>query len=79
MPRSIRLPQRVPTGTTYVVEGRAGRDGQFRVSARFLVYPDGRRVDVPGETVLPITCCGTAARRPARSRRRPEAALQLGA
>jgi hypothetical protein len=80
MPRSIRVPDRVPSGTKYVVEGRAGTDGQFRVSARYLVYPDGRRLDVGGETVLPISCCGKASRKSGRPpRRSSEAVLQLGA
>jgi hypothetical protein len=76
MPRPARLPKRLPTGTRYVVEGRAAGNGQFRVSARYLVYPDGRRVDVPGETVLPISCCAKCAEEgkrahATRTRRRP--------
>lgn len=79
----VRLPKRLPTGARYVVEGRTAGNGRFRVSARYLVYPDGRRVDVPGETLLPISCCGkgagdaTRARRPAR--RMSEIGVQLGA
>lgn len=74
-----RVPERLPVGTTYVVEGRAVADGKFRVFARYLVFPDGRRVAVRGETVLPISCgCGA----PAPRRRLPlaseEAPLQLG-
>lgn len=59
MPRPVRMPKRLPTGTRYVVEGRATANGRFRVSARYLVYPDGHRIDVAGEAVLPISCCGS--------------------
>ena len=75
MPRTVPWPKRFPAGTRYVVEGRATANGQFRVFARYLVYPDGRRVTVPGDTVLPISCCGETARR----RRRAEVVVQLGA
>jgi hypothetical protein len=62
-----------------VVEGRATAEGKFRVSARYLIYPDGRRVTVPGQTLLPFSCgCGGEARR-RRLRSRPEHVLQLGA
>jgi hypothetical protein len=69
------MPKRFPPGTRYVVEGRATAHGQFRVFARYLVYPDGRRVAVPGDALLPISCCGQATRRS----RRTAAVLQLGA
>jgi len=44
------LPKRVPVGTTYVVEGRGGADGELRVFSRYLVLPGGRRINVPGKT-----------------------------
>jgi hypothetical protein len=65
----------LPVGTRYVVEGRAIAAGKFRVSARYLVFPDGRRVAVPGKAELPIGCgCGASARR--RPVSRVESALQ---
>jgi hypothetical protein len=35
------LPNRFPVGTRYVIEGRAGR-----IVARFLEFPDGRRLNL---------------------------------
>lgn len=78
MPRKSRLPQRLPAGARYVVEGRSVARGEFRVTARYVVYPDGRRIEVPGRKVLAISCCGKAAQR-SRPSRRPEPALHLGA
>jgi len=43
MRRAKHLPNRVPVGTKYVIEGRGGR-----VTARFIEFPDGRRVDLMG-------------------------------
>jgi hypothetical protein len=40
------LPSRFPVGTRYVVEGEDGRDGALRIVARYLIYPDGKRVDL---------------------------------
>jgi hypothetical protein len=42
-----RLPDHFPVGTRYVVEGRGGGQGQFRVKSRYLEYPDGRQVTLP--------------------------------
>ena len=36
-----RLPNRFPVGTRFVIEGRVGRLKQY------LVFPDGREVDLP--------------------------------
>jgi hypothetical protein len=47
MARSARMPKRFPVGTRYVVEGRSGQKGVFQVSARYLVLPSGRRLDLP--------------------------------
>jgi hypothetical protein len=44
------LPKQVPVGTTYVVEGRGGANGELRVFSRYLVLPSGRRINVPGKT-----------------------------
>jgi len=42
-----RLPSRFPVGTRYVVEGRGGGEGRLRIHLRYLVFPDGRHVDLP--------------------------------
>ena len=41
-----RLPKRFPIGTTYVVEGRSGEAGHLCVFSRYLVLPDGRRINL---------------------------------
>jgi hypothetical protein len=43
---SSRLPRTFPVGARYVVEGRPGRDGDMQVSSRYVILPDGRRIDV---------------------------------
>lgn len=54
----MRVPAIVPEGTRYIVEGHPGPDGKTVVIARYLVYPDGRRVNLP---------VAIAPRRPTRS------------
>jgi len=44
-----RLPKRFPVGTTYVVEGRGGEDGDLRVISRYVVLPGGRRINVTAD------------------------------
>jgi hypothetical protein len=44
-----RLPKRFPVGTRYVVEGRGGDEGRFRVHARYLEFPDGRQITLPAD------------------------------
>jgi hypothetical protein len=44
-----QLPYRFPIGATYVVEGYGAEEGQLRVISRYVVLPDGRRINVPGE------------------------------
>src|SRR5215831_16308847 len=44
-----RLPERLPVGATYVVEGFGGEEGNFRVIARYIVLPGGQRINVPAE------------------------------
>src|SRR5215813_10861698 len=39
-----RLPERLPVGATYVVEGSGGEEGNFRVIARYIVLPGGQRL-----------------------------------
>jgi hypothetical protein len=40
-----------PDGTRYVVEGKNNAKGMLKVSARYVVFPDGRRVDLPLKAV----------------------------
>ena len=47
-----RLPQRLPLGATYVVEGY-GEAGKLRVIARYVVLPGGRRINVAADPALP--------------------------
>jgi hypothetical protein len=44
--KSGRLPRSFPVGAVYVVEGQGGQHGHLRISARYLVFPGGQRVDV---------------------------------
>ena len=45
---SASVPQRLPVGATYVVEGYGGGEGELRVIARYLMLPDGSRINVRG-------------------------------
>jgi len=44
-----RVPHRLPVGSTYVVEGYGGENGGLRVIARYLLLPNGQRINVPAE------------------------------
>jgi hypothetical protein len=44
--KTSRLPKRFPVGTTYVVEGRGGEDGSLRVFSRYVVLPNGQRINL---------------------------------
>jgi len=52
MPRSSHLPMRFPLGSKYVVEARG------LVIARYLEFPDGRRINLPMRKLLPRGCGG---------------------
>lgn len=41
-----RLPRSFPVGTTYVVEGRGGEAGHLQVFSRYVVLPDGKRINL---------------------------------
>ena len=45
-PRRARLPKTFPVGAVYVVEGKSGEQGRLDVSARYVVMPGGKRIDV---------------------------------
>lgn len=47
--KSNRLPKRFPVGTTYVVEGSGGENGNLSVFSRYLVLPGGRRINLTDE------------------------------
>jgi hypothetical protein len=48
-PRSSRLPKTFPIGAVYVVEGTGGGRGRLRISARYVIMPGGRRIEVPAK------------------------------
>jgi hypothetical protein len=58
------LPSRFPVGTRYVVEGRGGGQGRFRIRLRYLEFPDGRHVELP----IDLAYRGGARRRRVRPR-----------
>jgi hypothetical protein len=60
------LPRRFPAGTKFVIEDRVV--GGVRGYARYLVFPDGRCVDVPAAGARVAAETGSARRR-ARPRR----------
>jgi len=63
MARPVVLPRQFPEGTRFVVEGRPDPDGKTRIVSRYLVFPDGRRIDLPA----PVS--PSALLRPVRHRR----------
>jgi hypothetical protein len=68
------LPKNLPDGTKYVVEGRAQADGVFHVRARYLVLPNGQRIDFPAKDVS-IACpaqSNRARRLPSRRATKPQ-------
>jgi hypothetical protein len=66
LPAVRHLPDRFPVGTHYVVEGAPDRFGEFRITSRYVVLPNGIQV------ALPVAGRGPAPRRrpraPARGR-----------
>jgi hypothetical protein len=49
MTGSARLPKRLPLGTRYIVEGQTDAQGQFQIFARYVLFPNGRRLDLPAK------------------------------
>jgi hypothetical protein len=41
-----KLPKQLPVGTIYVVEGRGGENNNLRVFSRYVVLPDGQRINL---------------------------------
>lgn len=70
---SRRLPKRFPVGTTYVVEGCGGENGNLCVFFRYLVLPNGQRINLSSDlTTAPVPG-------PRRSRAKKEAATKRSA
>lgn len=77
---SAHLPEYYPVGTSYVVEGRNDARGVLKVSARYVMLPGGRRIDLPlkaGPSPLTprqrlLARSRSASRGSARKRARPE-------
>ncbi len=65
---TARLPSRFPAGTKFVVEGEDAADGRVRIVARYLVDPDGTRVNLLESSPRLVECC-TRKRAAARHRR----------
>ncbi|HET7681238.1 MAG TPA: hypothetical protein VFK79_14030 [Xanthobacteraceae bacterium] len=47
--KAARIPNRVPVGTKYVIEGKRRGEGEVHVVSRYLVFPDGRRFELPSD------------------------------
>jgi hypothetical protein len=41
-----RLPSRFPVGTRYVIEGEPNQYGELRVTSRYVVLPDGTKLEL---------------------------------
>jgi hypothetical protein len=48
----VPLPEDFPNGTKYVVAGKNDANGKLHVSERYVVFPDGRRVDLPLNAIV---------------------------
>jgi hypothetical protein len=55
---SDRLPRCLPIGARYVVEGVGGAEGNLRVIARYVLMPDGHRINIAAD--VPRTRAGRA-------------------
>ena len=66
---SCSLPERLPVGATYVVEGFGGEEGNFRVIARYIVLPGGHRINVPADLSSPLAPRAAAFRRRASTKK----------
>jgi hypothetical protein len=50
MPKKIRLPSGLPTGSKYVIEDRGRMNGSLLIH-RHVELPDGHRVELPARLV----------------------------
>jgi hypothetical protein len=60
--KASRLPKQFPVGTTYVVEGRGGEDGNLRVFSRYVMLPDGQRINLGADLGSPASSRARRAR-----------------
>jgi hypothetical protein len=51
--QTARIPKRVPVGTKYVIEGKSRGEGEVHIFSRYLLFPDGRCVDLPSDAPPP--------------------------
>lgn len=65
----VRVPSRLPEGTKFVVEGEDAVGGGVRIVARYLVYPDGRRINLLVGTPRRVECCAHQTERATRNGR----------
>jgi len=61
------LPRHVPDGTRYIVEGEPVPGGS-RITAAYLIFPDGQRLDLPADSTRILTCACASAARPGQPR-----------
>jgi hypothetical protein len=69
MTATTRLPSRLPVGTKFVVEGEDAADGGVRIVARYLVYPDGTRLNLLAGAPRRFACCAQSSAGATRHRR----------
>jgi len=75
---TARLPSRFPAGTKFVVEGEDAAHGGVRIVKRYLVYPDGRQVNLLAVAPRLFDCCAQAsATRHRRAAHHRESGLAL--
>ena len=60
--KASRLPKQFPVGTTYVVEGRGGEDGNLRVFSRYVMLPNGQRINLAADLGSPASSRARRAR-----------------
>ena len=65
----VRVPSRLPAGTKFVVEGEDAAGGGVRIVARYLLYPDGRRLDLPAGSPRDVVHCARQTQSATRHRR----------
>lgn len=62
------LPKQFPVGTTYVVEGRGGEAGNLRVFSRYVVLPDGQRINLTDDSAANLVRTSSPGTRRQRNR-----------
>jgi hypothetical protein len=80
--QTAHLPEYYPIGTRYVIEGKNDPAGALKVSSRYVVFPDGRRIDLPLQAGTAQLTRRQLLTRPSRrrdQRKRPRPEQRLGA